>query len=38
MTEQITQTPGNVKFPGTMLSMRIPQSVPRGFNFYGYVG
>ncbi|MGE4587256.1 MAG: ATP-binding protein [Mangrovibacterium sp.] len=38
MTEQITQTPEKVEFPGTMLSMRIPRSVPPGFNFYDFVG
>jgi len=38
MTEQITQTPGCIEFPGTMLSMRIPQVIPPGFNFYDFVG
>jgi len=38
MTEQITQTPHNVEFPGTMISMRIPQTIPSEFNFYDFVG
>jgi hypothetical protein len=38
VTEQITQTPDKVEFPGTMISMRIPQSIPSEFKFYDFVG
>ena len=37
ITEQITQTPNNILFPGTMISMRIPQAIPEGFDIFDFV-
>lgn len=37
LTSKIFSIPENVEWPGTMISVRIPMSVPETFNIYDYI-